>query len=219
MNTEYSHIDTIYKRFTEGPMKGKLIIGEFSQPEFVYLSNNTWVGTEKVDGTNIRVMWDALNADKRPPVQFGGKTNNAQISTALISRLRELFDSVDIDSALPKIGDAHITLYGEGYGAKIQKGGGNYKADGVDFVLFDVKVGNWWLQRDALEEIASILGIRIVPIVFTGTLAQACGLTNAGYESLWGKFQAEGLVLKPAIDLVSRKGDRIITKIKTKDFR
>ena len=37
--------------------------------------------------------------------------------------------------------DGAAVLYGEGYGAKIQKGGGNYRAD-QDFVLFDVRVGS-----------------------------------------------------------------------------
>lgn len=26
--------------------------------EFDYLKDNTWIFTEKVDGTNIRIMWD-----------------------------------------------------------------------------------------------------------------------------------------------------------------
>ena len=47
-----------------------------------------------------------------------------------------------------------VTLYGEGYGARIQKGGGKYLAKSCDFVLFDVKIGDWWLRREAVDEIA-----------------------------------------------------------------
>jgi hypothetical protein len=230
MSTEYPHIDTIYRRHMEGSDKGRLIVGDFTRPEFAYLAGNAWVGTEKVDGTNIRVMWGdsrlvsaALGQPAAPGrCEYGGKTDNAQLPTALLSRLREMFDPIDrseLETRLPKLGTAPITLYGEGYGAKIQKGGGNYKADGCDFVLFDVLVGTWWLQRDAIEEVADVLRLRVVPIVFEGRLFEACDLVRDGFKSEWGDFQAEGLVLKPAVELLARNGDRLITKIKTRDFR
>ena len=50
---EYHKIQTIFKRDPENKFK-TLIYGEFSLPEFEYLKNNTWIFTEKVDGTNIR---------------------------------------------------------------------------------------------------------------------------------------------------------------------
>jgi len=40
---------------------------------------------------------------------------------------------------------------------KIQKGGGNYIADGVDFVLFDVWINGIWLERENVEDIAEKL--------------------------------------------------------------
>lgn len=202
---EYPHIDTIWKR--DG--SGRIVESDYSCPEFEFLENNKWIGTEKVDGTNIRVMWESTS------VRFGGKTDNAQIPAFLIARLQDLF----LPSLLrDKFGDSNVCLYGEGYGARIQKGGGNYKSDGVDFVLFDVKVGEWWLKRDAIEDIAATFAISVVPIVFSGSLAQACSLVQNGFDSCWGDFPAEGLVLKPAIDLLKRNGERVIAKIKQKDY-
>ena len=110
-----------------------------------------------------------------------------------------------------------VCLYGEGYGAKIQKGGGNYSAV-PKFVLFDVKIGDWYLQREDVEDIAKKLGVDIVPIVGQGTLIEAIELVRKGQKSTWGDFTAEGLVLRPATELKTRRGDRIITKIKHKDF-
>jgi hypothetical protein len=111
-------------------------------------------------------------------------------------------------------------LYGEGYGARIQKGGGNYKPDGVDFVLFDVQVGDWWLRREDAEDVDANLGLRVVPIVGGGTLHQAAEWVGerGGFTSQWGDFLAEGLVLRPTVELKTRSGQRIITKIKAKDF-
>ena len=108
-------------------------------------------------------------------------------------------------------------LYGEGYGPKIQKGGGNYRAD-QDFVLFDVKVGDFWLQRGDVEDVAKKLGLDVVPIIGEGTLAEMVELARQGFKSRWGDFIAEGIVARPSVELRSRNGSRLITKIKHSDF-
>ena len=51
---EYTKIPNIFKREEFG--KNLLIEGEFSSDELEFLADNLWVWTEKVDGTNIRVI-------------------------------------------------------------------------------------------------------------------------------------------------------------------
>ncbi len=204
---KYHKIQTIFKRDMEN--KGKIILGEYACPEFGLLKDIEWVFTEKIDGTNIRVSWDGEN------VKFGGRTDNAQIPTILIERLQQLFPK---ELLMEKLSNP-LCLYGEGFGAKIQKGGGNYNPDGVDFILFDVQVDDWWLKRDIVESIALSLAIKTVPVVGQGTLSDAVDLVRNDFKSQWGDFSAEGFVIKPAIDLFNRKGERIITKIKHKDFK
>jgi len=41
---------------------------------------------------------------------------------------------------------------------------------------------------------------------------------RAGLVSKWGDFEAEGIVARPAVELKTRAGERIITKLKTRDF-
>jgi ATP-dependent RNA circularization protein (DNA/RNA ligase family) len=212
---QYHKIQTIFKRDDNG----KIIDSEWTLPEFEYLQNNNWIWTEKVDGTNIRVKYDprvpACGGDHLVPwVTFGGKTDNAQIPAFLYQRLQELFPVEKF-----KAFDSPLCLYGEGYGAKIQKGGGNYKSDGVDFVLFDVKIGDWWLTRESVYTIASQLGIDIVPVIRICPIQEAIDLVKEGFESQWGNFIAEGLVGTPHIPLFSMNGSRIITKIKHRDFK
>ncbi|MCK5613321.1 hypothetical protein KAR91_66240 [Candidatus Pacearchaeota archaeon] len=149
---------------------------------------------------------------------FGGRTDNAQIPAFLIQRLEELFTTEKLDNAIKTEDADFLTLYGEGYGARIQKGGGNYKYDGVDFILFDILVGGWWLKREDVETVAESLGIKVVPIRGSGTLQTGIELVRNGMTSMWGDFPAEGLVMKPEIELKTRAGNRIITKIKHKDF-
>jgi hypothetical protein len=139
--TEYHKIQSIYKRDMTSKRK-TLIEGEWTLPEFEYLAGNVWTFTEKVDGTNIRVIF------KDGGITFGGRTEDAQIPAQLVARLNERF--LPLAAKLAEVfPDGAAVMYGEGYGAKIQKGGGNYRAD-QDFVLFDVRVGQWWLQRAGL---------------------------------------------------------------------
>ena len=208
---KYHEIQTVYKRDPKINYL-TLLIGEYSEPEFEWLANNEWVWTEKVNGTNIRIMWDGNH------VKFGGKTDNAQLRATLLTRLQDMFPQELMAHHLPLWGDDEpLCLYGEGYGPKIQKGGGNYRSD-PSFVLFDVKIGQWWLQRHDVEDIAQKLGIYVVPIVGRGTLFEMVEFVRAGQKSRWGDFLAEGVVARPTIELSNRSGQRIITKLKYKDF-
>ena len=206
---EYHKIQTLFKRDPATQYK-TLLEREFSLSEFEYLSQNEWVFTEKVDGTNIRIMFD------KEKITFGGKTNDAQIPAVLVQRLNERF--LHQLETFKSIFSDGVCLYGEGYGARIQKGGGNYRKD-QDFVLFDVKVGDWWLQRKDVEQIAHQLSIDVVPIIGRGTLQEMVEKTRSGFMSQWGDFMAEGIVARPKVELKTRSGERIITKIKYKDFR
>ena len=114
-----------------------------------------------------------------------------------------------------------ISLYGEGYGAKIQKGV-NYISNDVNFILFDVKIGKWWLDRESIKDIANKLGISAVPLMGYMTIPEAIEYVKKGFKSTIAEnkdYDAEGLVLKTPCGLLKRGGERLITKIKTVDFR
>lgn len=208
---EYHKINTIYKR----DEKGNILDSLFSTPEIEYLKDNVWEFTEKIDGTNIRVMWDGEE------IRFGGKTDNAQIPAFLISRLQNLFRKEKLQFSFPvqDLNYPNICFYGEGFGARIQKGGGNYIPNGVDFILFDIWVNGGWLKRQDIEEIGNKLGVRVVPLLGIGTIKDAVNMVQTGFNSTFGNFLAEGIVLKPMIQLFTRNGERIVTKIKRKDFK
>lgn len=206
---EYHKITTVFNRNPETKFK-TLIDGEFSKPEFEYLANNNWVFTEKVDGTNIRIMWDGAK------VVFGGRTDRAQLYAPLVEKLSEYFYAGAMSEVF---NSGEVCLYGEGFGAKIQKAGGNYLNESVDFTLFDVNIGGIWLERSAVEGIADTLQISVVPIIGEGTLYDAVEKCKTGFDSIWGSFEAEGIVARPEIEMLDRRGHRVITKIKCKDFK
>ena len=205
---EYHKIKTLWKRESQKPCN--MIVGEYALPEFELLKDFEWVATEKVDGTNVRIMWD------NNKVRFGGKTDNAQMPLHLVDKLTELFGGEANEQLFEQTFDCgDVCLYGEGFGVKIQSGG-NYGE--VNFVLFDVKIGQTWLKREDVEDIAKKLGIDIVPIIKEGTLEELAEFVKKGFNSQWGDFQAEGLVARPKVELLNRMGKRIIIKLKTKDF-
>jgi hypothetical protein len=213
---EYHKIQTVYLRDPATKFK-TLLMDEYALPAFEYLARNKWLFTEKVDGTNIRVMLPGYNEDaKAYGVTFGGKTDAAMIPATLVARLEARFHTDEQRAKLAEMFPTGACLYGEGYGAKIQ-GGGSYRPD-QDFVLFDVKVGDWWLERHNVEDVAGKLGLDVVPSLGTGTLPEMVALAQEGFDSTWGPFAAEGIVARPACELVTRNGHRIITKVKHKDF-
>lgn len=211
MSDLYNKIPGLYKREEQKPFN--LIEGMYREPEFELLKDIEWTFTEKVDGTNIRIIWDGHN------IVFGGRTDNAQIPNHLVNKLNQLFMGTRMEQVFEQVfGESKAIIYGEGYGAKIQKGGGNYSED-QEFVLFDVKIGEIYLERENVEDIANKFSLKVVPIVHKGKLQEGVDIVKNGLTSQWGNFIAEGLVAKPSVELLNRKGDRILTKIKNEDFK
>lgn len=115
---------------------------------------------------------------------------------------------------VPKI----YTLYGEGYGGKIQKGG-YYRKDN-SFIGFDVKVNDSYLLRANRDEIFKKLGADIVPYMGQFTIDEAIEFVKKGFKSKIAQEEhlAEGLVLRTPMGLKSHNGQRIIFKVKTCDW-
>ena len=208
---KYTKIETIFERDMEGSKK--LIEGKFRNETVEFLKDNQWICTEKVDGTNIGIVWDGHK------VSYQGRTERAQISAHLMNKLIEMFGGETNEELFEqKFGEIPVILFGERYGAKIQEGG-NYRPD-VSFILFDVYLPeqDLWLKRDAIEDIAKTFGIDVVPIVGIGTLEEAVQFVKRKPKSTIGTADMEGLVCKPLVDLLDRRGKRVIVKIKVRDF-
>lgn len=218
---EYQKIQTLFKR----DERNIIIPDQFTYPEFEVLKDLKWECTEKIDGTNIRIELESSgNPEDGIIMSFKGRTDKAVIPEHLLTKLNWLFDRerlMEVLNITDETQDCNITLYGEGYGAKIQKGV-NYISNDVNFILFDVKVGKWWLDREAIKDIADKLGINAVPLMGYMTIPEAIEYVKKGFKSTIAEnkdYDAEGLVLKAPCGLLKRDGERLITKIKTVDFR
>ena len=206
---EYIKIPNIFKRETFG--NNKLIEGEYSSKELAYLKDALWEFTEKIDGTNIRIVWDGYR------VSFMGRTDKAQIPAHLLEKLNELFGGESKEELFEQtFGKKGVILFGEGYGEKIQKGGGLYGP--VNFRLFDVNIDGFWLVQEAVDGIAETFNIKTAPFMFRGTLEDGVRFIKSHPKSVLRDAEMEGIVGRPTVQMFSRTGERIMVKIKCRDF-
>lgn len=207
---EYIKIQTVYNRDIDGTKK--LILGSFRDESVKFLSQNEWTFTEKIDGTNIRIMWDGYT------VSIGGRTDKAVLPQDLKDYLSGVFCTVEAQELFEqKFGCKEVTIYGEGYGGKIQGVGKLYRND-VSFIMFDALIGAVWMSRGSVEDIARCFGVDVVPIVLSGTLQQGIDFVRGEPKSTIGTANMEGVVGRPKIEMRDGLGNRIIVKIKVRDF-
>ena len=205
---EYPKIETLFNR----DEKFKLT-SEVRSPVFATIKS--WVVTEKIDGTNIRI-----NLDENDVVTFNGRTDNAQIPAELAIYIVKEFTAEKLKVLRKDEDKVSITLYGEGYGAGIQKGGGDYRKD-KGFILFDVLIADkYWLDDEAVTEIADKLGIPRVPILGIMSFEELVSYVKQGFKSKCAETErnAEGIVARPLEPLFDKRLHRVIIKLKEKDF-
>ena len=245
----YQKINTIFMRDAKNVI---MPFEPFTEPEFEYLRGLKWRGECKIDGTNMRIEVTKEIVPSETSVvpevagvkfnvRYAGKTDNAQIPPKLLKHMEEKYPKEKVLASLglkefiptsewevnhnwldydqiPNI----YTIYGEGYGAGIQKAGGNYIKNGVGFIVFDVKVNDIYLKTDARDDIATKLGAPIVPLMGYFTLDEAIDFVRKGFKTcLWDNkdFIEEGLVLRTDLGLRNRMGKRLIVKVKYEDFQ
>lgn len=187
---KYHKIPNIFERDCTRGKNGVLLDGVYTSPELELLADcPVWRFTEKVDGMNIRVMWDGVR------VFFGGRTDNAALPAPVIDKLTEYFGGEDKEE-----------LFEQRFGDR-------------EVILFDVSWNSSYLPQDKVQEIAEYFGIRTVPVVGEGTLGQGIEYVRRAPRSLLSEdAPMEGVVAKPMVDLYARSGARVLCKIKARDF-
>jgi hypothetical protein len=212
---EYPKIDTLFER------NEKFIVDPSKIKSPVIATISEWDVTEKIDGTNMR----ATLAEGTSFVKIDGRTDKASIPGDLLKYMVNTFDAAKIHAMMDASGPGwgSVVLYGEGYGAGIQKGG-FYRADKA-FRLFDVLVGGkWWLDWSAITDVATKLEIKTAPYLGRWTLNEIVTAVQEGVPSTVAAEEsgqaaiAEGVVARPIETLFNKKGQRLIIKLKTKDF-
>lgn len=211
---KYPKIETLFNRYKEGKEAGKVNEDEIRNPVFEYI--DWWLVTEKLDGMNVRIL-----LSREGNVSFGGKTDNATLPSGLLDYLTKTFTpekmkKVWVDEPYD------IILFGEGYGNNIQKNGRAYNPN-YSFRLFDIFIGRYWLDWEDIEKIAEMLEIETVPQLDYMDTEGIIYYVRNGFDSIVSREEgtprpAEGIVARTPIPLFTKVGDRVMFKLKTKDF-
>lgn len=229
---EYPKIENLYASngergagYRRGPEFG------FKLPAVEQISK--WLVLEKVDGMNIRVIFEAGNG-AAPTLRFAGRTDKANLPGDLVAYLEETFT---IDRMIRTFGHTHeeqpdvwhipesVVLFGEGFGPGIQKAGQAYAditGGAKRFILFDALVDRrWWLSWDNIVDVAQKLFVAHVPVLARDADLDMIDMIVSDRESLLqlpGGEHVEGVVARTDPYLFDARGQRVMFKHKVRDL-
>lgn len=226
----FPSIETIYKR--DSTTK-KLIIGEVRDETWMCV--NQWVITEKVDGTNTSFVYHFDSGGKPPPaVEVRGRTANTQWQPSVLAMLQTLAPSPEqVQEVIKPRPETTVMIYGETYGAGIQKHGGLYRAD-KSFIGFDVRFVNVaegqdiWLDPSHAKGVVEALGLRFVPTLAVITwldvpcsyddLTALTGYSEVAQVGAGNLIVPEGIVARSMKTLYDNRGNRMMWKLTFRDL-
>lgn len=158
----YPKISSPYKRTDP---KSKAVNTEVYVDETAkLLSNIEYYATEKVDGTNLNIIYDG---DK---VSYEGHTDKTDWNPEVAKWIEDKFVNNESFNQMceQKFGTKTIYFSGELIGPKIQSN--LYKLDDYKFVCFDISElrgdNRIWYSRGALEGICTDFGMQFSPAVY-----------------------------------------------------
>lgn len=168
---------------------------------------------EKIHGTSAHISWK--NGELK---FFAGGVDHANFI--------KLFEGWNLKQQFKEtfINGQGVVVFGEAYGGKCQGMKDTYGPN-LRFVVFEVKVGDSWLNVPNAQDVANKLGLEFIHYtriptdldsINTERDADSIQAIRNGIGS--GKIR-EGIVLRPLIELVKNNGERIISKHKRDEFR
>ena len=210
---QYPKIQTLFKREAKGK-KYPIIEGDWSLAEFPLISK--WYVTEKLDGTNTRII-----IKRNREILIKGRKKASQWHPEVLAFLK--------DEIVPKLSDplfvepkpSYIVVFGETVGYKIQ--GSKYFKEKNAFYVFDVANvyddKAIWSDAPTVSEFCKDFSLNYVPELGFMNTNEVIELVKKGFKSkVNNKEIAEGVVLKTIPNLYDSQGNRIISKLKHKDF-
>jgi hypothetical protein len=110
-------------------------------------------------------------------------------------------------------------LFGEGYGSNIQACGPKYRDD-PGFMLFDIRINNWWISQEDLQGMADQLEVPRAPELGVYTENEIIENIKSQSLSFCSKEaqDMEGVVCRSFPQMLFRSGEPIMWKLKIRDF-
>lgn len=234
----YSKILAPYRR-TDSSSKF-VTEGEWSCPEFKLLKDIDWSWTFKCDGTNVSLQW---RGDKMTLDSIKGHTDKSLFNQRTKDYLEKTFCTPEAETIFEDLyGEQNVNIILEFCSKDMNQNYGH--PDGFCYVL-DVQnadTGKFW-DREAVKTFAERFSLDYVREMLVGTIDEAvqwvkiatatwnssnckvAGETTSRkgavckVENPYGPYLIEGLVGRPLCELHDANDNRIITKVKCKDFQ
>jgi hypothetical protein len=168
---------------------------------------------EKIHGTSTNISFDST---KSVVELYAGGCKHEEFAA--------LFDCKELHRKIAALGFETMTIYGEGYGGKMQAMSKVYGPD-LRFVAFDIRVGQRWMELEKAHKLVNSLGLEFVDykLVSTDLEVLECEKNKPSvqaYRNGCGDNQPrEGIILRPPFEVRLNNGGRLIAKHKADDFR
>lgn len=165
---------------------------------------------EKIHGTSAHIKW------KSPNITFfsGGAPHAAFVAMFDVEALKAKFAELSLED---------VTVYGELYGGKMQGMKSTY-GDKLRFVAFDVQISDCWLNVEKAHAFVQQMGLefvaynRVTTDISVLDAQRDLPSRQAVRNGIVEPKDAEGVVLRPIIELVDNRGARVIAKHKRPEF-
>lgn len=168
---------------------------------------------EKIHGTSAHIGW---KHDEKKIYFFSGGENH--------NNFLKLFDEAFLKAKFEELFlDVDVVVFGEAYGGK-QQGMSHTYGKELKFIVFDVKVGEVWLNVPNAEDVAHKLGLEFVHydkiLVNLENLEvhRDADSVQAIRNGMGAGHKREGIVCRPLTEMRINNGDRVICKYKPDEF-
>jgi len=213
---------TKYSKFSSPFVKDEKFKNTMAESQ--YLPEGKWIKTEKIDGTNIRIILTKPENGQRE-ILIGSRKLILNPDDVTSKQFMDCLKEVNLNKVVEyfKEVDSTVIIYGEGYGAGIQKGG--MYSPNKEFRVFDIRIGLAYQDFEYVEKVCIDNQLNIVPVLgVSKTLSYGECLSSLDKfkdtmikDGCGGK--PEGIVYKFEPVLLNKYGERLIFKIKFKDFK
>jgi len=168
---------------------------------------------EKIHGTSAHLAY-----------KVGMETLQLFSGGEKFEKFAKLFDHDGLLEKFKELFNCDVTVYGEAYGGKQQGMSETYGKE-LKFVVFDVKVGDAWVNVPNAADIASKLGLEFVDYMKVSTnledldICRDMASTQAKRNGIAEYRMREGIVIRPLEEYIDNRGKRVMAKHKRDEFK
>jgi len=167
--------------------------------------------SEKIHGTSQNIQWK----NNKILYHSGGMKHETFVNIQDFQFLNNLL--------LENFKDVDVNIYGEGYGGKEQGMSATYGKE-AKFIVFDVKIGDTWLNMDNAYDVSKKLNLEFVDYIRCDATIENFNYcrdlpsTQAIRNGMGTGKLREGVVIRPVNEYCDNRGERIIVKHKRDEF-